>query len=129
MSVEHLFHYDPFISANLFHNAILLRYFAKVWAIIKGNISKSCGWKATLSKSSWVWLDGPQQQSNWVCGFYVMKFIQKFCDYMAKDLESSIEVCAFKPLSAIFSLSMCKFFPNALNTNLCHYTCFAADDP
>jgi len=76
-----------------------------------------------------VWLDAPQQQSNWVCSFYVMKFIQKFCDYMAKDLESSIEVCAFKPLSAFFSLLMCKFFPNALNTNLCHYTCFAADDP
>jgi hypothetical protein len=29
-----------------------------------------------------------------------MKFIQKFYDYMAKDMESSIKVCVFKPLSA-----------------------------
>jgi hypothetical protein len=28
-----------------------------------------------------------------------MKFIQKICDYMAKNMESSIEVCAFKPLN------------------------------
>jgi len=99
LSAKHLFHYDPLKFTNLFHNAILHRFFAKVWAIIEGNFSGSRAWKRAISKSNWVWLDGPHQQSNWECGFYVLKFIQKFCDYMAKDMESSIEVCAFKPLN------------------------------
>ncbi len=77
-----------------------------------------------------MWLDGPQQQSNWECGFYVMKSIQKFYDYMVEDLESSIKVCAFKPLSGKTTFSPCaSFFANVLNTNLCHYTCFATYDP
>ncbi len=40
LSVEHLFHYDPLESANLFHNAILLLFFAKVWAIIERKLFK-----------------------------------------------------------------------------------------
>jgi len=49
---------------------------------------------------------------------------------MVEDLESSIEVCAFKPLSGKTIFPPCaSFFANKLNTNLCHYTCFATYDP
>ncbi len=41
LSVEHLFHYDPLRSTNLFHNAILLHYFAKVCTTTEGNFSRS----------------------------------------------------------------------------------------
>jgi hypothetical protein len=60
-TAKHLFHYDLFRFPNLFHNAILHHFFAKVWAIIKGNLPGSRVWKQTILKASWVWLDGPQQ--------------------------------------------------------------------
>jgi hypothetical protein len=57
-------------------------FFAKMWAITQGKLLGTLGWKRTLSKNIWVWLDGPQQLFDYECGFYVMKFMTKYVNHM-----------------------------------------------
>jgi hypothetical protein len=39
-----------------------------------------------------MWLDGPQQLSDWESGFYVMKFMTKYYNYMYQDNAADIKV-------------------------------------
>jgi hypothetical protein len=75
-------HYDPLKTANIFQFASLHHFFTKMWAVTQGKLLGTLEWKRIISKNSWVWLDGPQQLSNWECGFYVMKFMTKYVDYI-----------------------------------------------
>ncbi len=40
-----LYHYDPLKSANIFHSSVLHCFFAKIWAMKQGNLSRTNEWK------------------------------------------------------------------------------------
>jgi hypothetical protein len=63
-----------------------------MWAVIQGKLLRTLEWKQAISKNSWVWLDRPQQLLNWECGFYVMKFMSKYVDYMYPNDVVDIKV-------------------------------------
>jgi hypothetical protein len=63
-----------------------------MWVVTQGKLLGTLGWKWAVSKNSWVWLDGPQQLFDWECGFYVMKFMTKYYDYMYQDNATNIKV-------------------------------------
>jgi hypothetical protein len=69
-----------------------------MWAITQGKLLGTLGWKRTISKNSWVWLDGPQQVFDWECGFYVMKFMTKYYDYMYNATNIKVQLPLPTPL-------------------------------
>ncbi len=92
MNVSHFMHYDPFKTANIFQSTSVHRFFVKNWVVTQGKLSRTLEWKQSISKNSWVWLDGPQQLFDWECGFYVMKFMTKYVDYMYQNNAPNIKV-------------------------------------
>jgi Ulp1 family protease len=92
MSDDSLYHYDPSKSANIFHLPILHHFFDKIWAMTQGKLPRTNEWKQAMSKMSWTYLDGPQQVSNWECGFYVIKFMTKFYKWMTHDRSTCLQV-------------------------------------
>jgi len=85
-------HYDPLKIANIFQSTSVHRIFAKNWVVTQGKLSGTLEWKQSISKNSWVWLDGPQQLFDWECGFYVMKFMTKYVNYMYQNKALNIKV-------------------------------------
>jgi hypothetical protein len=64
MNASHFMHYDPLKIANIFQSTSVHPFFAKIWVVTQGKLSKTLEWKRAISKNSWVWLDGPQELSN-----------------------------------------------------------------
>ncbi len=85
-------HYDFLKIANIFQFASVHYFFTKMWAITQGKLLGTLEWKQVVSENSWVWLDGSQQVSDWECGFYVLKFMTKYVDYMYQDNAPNIKV-------------------------------------
>jgi hypothetical protein len=67
-------------------------FLAKMWVVIEGKLSRTFEWKQKISKNNWEWLDGPHQLYNWECGFYVMKFMTKYYNYMYWNNAIKIKV-------------------------------------
>jgi hypothetical protein len=92
MNASHFMHYNPLKTANIFQSTSVHCLFAKKWVVTQGKLSRMLEWKQTISNNSWMWLDGPQQLFNWECGFYVMKFMTKYADYMYQNNALNIKV-------------------------------------
>jgi hypothetical protein len=45
MSDDSLYHYDPLKFTNIFHSPVLHGFFAKIWAVKQGKLSKTNEWK------------------------------------------------------------------------------------
>ncbi len=67
-------------------------FFAKMWVVTRGKFSITFEWKQKISKNSWVRVDGPQQLFDLECGFYVMKFMTKYYNYMYWNNVAKIKV-------------------------------------
>jgi hypothetical protein len=85
-------HYDLLKIANIFQFASVQHFFTKMWVATQGKLSRTLKWKQAISKNSWVWFDGPQQLFKWDCGFYIMKFMTKYVDYMYRNNIANIKV-------------------------------------
>ncbi len=87
-----MFHYDPLRSTSIFQSIVLHHLFAKVWVISHGDLLGTHEWKRVIFKLSWEWFYGPQQKSDWECGFYVVKFLSKYYECMVNERATHIEV-------------------------------------
>ena len=57
---------------------LLKRLLAKLWAIHSGYKSSTAAWTRAMTKSTWPYINGPQQHSFWKCGFMAKNFIVEF---------------------------------------------------
>jgi hypothetical protein len=70
MNDDSMYHYDSLKFANIFHSLVLLHFFAKIWVVKQGKlsrtnewkrvVSKTNEWKRVVSKTNWTWLNGLQ---------------------------------------------------------------------
>jgi hypothetical protein len=106
---KHLFHYDPLKSTNLFHNAILHSFLQTYGQLQKETFQDHMHGNEHFQNS-----DGCGLMVIVTIGLgmrlYIMKFIQEIYNYIAENMESSIEVCAFKPLICRFFFNPCAIF-------------------
>ena len=79
MSDECFLHYDSLRTAKLHDDKHIRIYLAKMWATWKGIREGSPGWKNCSNTEIWKDCIMPQQQSNWECGYYVLKCITDIC--------------------------------------------------
>ena len=79
MSDECFLHYDSLRTAKLHDDKHIRIYLAKMWATLKGIREGSPGWKNCSNTEIWKDCIMPQQQSNWECGYYVLKCITDIC--------------------------------------------------
>jgi len=93
MNEDQLLHYDLLKIENIFLSTLVHQFFVKLWAIKQGLVSQNVVWKGATINNSWVWPNGPQQESNWECGFYVMIFITRYCKWKSTNWFDSIQVC------------------------------------
>jgi hypothetical protein len=92
MNEDQLLHYDPLKIENISMFALVHRFFAKLWVVRQGPMSQNSTWKWATTNNSWVWLNGPQQESDWECGFYVMRFKTSYCKWMFTNWSDNIQV-------------------------------------
>ncbi len=105
MSNESLIQYDPLSSTNLCL-ATLHWFLAKVWVAMQGKLIGIEDWMQNTTKNSWHWVHGPQQESDWECGFYVIKFIIQFYDHMNMHNVFPTMVCSSKLKNLSFKIYM-----------------------
>jgi hypothetical protein len=93
MNEDQLLHYDPLKNENIFPFVLVHHFFVKLWVVEQGPMSWNTTWKWATSNNSWVWLDVPEQELNWECRFYVMRFIISYSKWKLANQSNNIQVC------------------------------------
>ncbi len=103
MNDDNLYHYDMLKSTNIFHLLVLRHFFAKIWVVKESKLSKTNEWKQVVSKldSAWWIAIGVKLE----CGFYVIKFITKFYEWMTNEKSICLHVFLWIRISHLFILN------------------------
>ena len=76
------FHFDSMRDAQLHNDSTRCTRLAKLWAAQSGYDEASTMWRKAKSPSSWIKPTVPQQNSGWACGFYVLRNIREYTQWL-----------------------------------------------